>query len=113
MSKATLADRLLAQREFLVEVGPGLKVRLRRPGECEFPRSTPLGLVQAVAVGWEGFSEAVLFGEAIGASDPLAFDLDVWKAWIADKPTALAACCTRLMEVVEAHRATTEAASGN
>lgn len=46
-------------------------------------------IARSVVVDWRGFTEADLLGEAIGASSPQSFDLDVFSEWVDDETLTL------------------------
>lgn len=115
----TLAERVREQRDFVVDLGethPGLKVKLRRPAESEMlalRARDATEVVQAAAVDWEGFTEALLLGPEVGASDTLPFDAEAWSAWVADQAAVVGHCYAKLLEAVNAHLERVKAARGN
>lgn len=110
---ASLAQRILAQRETWCELAAGRGVLLRRPAETDFGRFAALhgpdrsrlivDLVCDHAVNWRGFTEATFLGDAVGASDPLDFDPDVLRLRLADNVAELDACLDHLSKAVEAY----------
>ena len=87
---------LRRQREVTVKLGGAKKVTFLRPAEVEMAkllhgtgdtRTWEVGLaeVQSCVVGWDGFTEADVLGQAVGSSDPLAFDAELWALLVADK----------------------------
>ncbi|UDF33521.1 UNVERIFIED_ORG: hypothetical protein LHJ69_12895 [Shinella sp. XGS7] len=115
----SLAARILAQRETwcdLPEATPGQPARgllLRRPAETDFGRFAGLhgpdrsrrivDLVCDHAVAWRGFTEATFLGDAVGASDPLDFDLEVLRLRLADNVAELEACLAHLSAQVQSY----------
>lgn len=93
-----LIARLAKGRQFVVDLGDGLSITCLRPTETEVMKMTkprdedPETFTIAVenehvakaAIGWEGFTEAALFGESVGSSDPIEFDPKLWAALEAD-----------------------------
>lgn len=109
---ATLVERMLATRDVVVELRPAadgrpaLAVTLRRPAESRILQlrgTVSEADVCTSAVAWSGFSEAELFGAAVGNPDPLPFDADAWAAWVSDNVDAMALCASRLNDAIQAH----------
>jgi len=129
MSAAALIAKLLAQRDSWCELRaaadgkPALAVQLRRPAEAELPdfrrregQAMHQLLTDAVcrqAVGWRGFSEAELLGAAIGSSDELAFDADLWATVVRDRQDWISTAAAHLMEQINAHATARAAAEKN
>ena len=94
---STLLAQLKKRRERSVDLGDGLSVQFLRPAEAEFPSmlattdggqatwSVGIEQVKRCVTGWKGFTEASLLGGAIGSSDPLDFDAEVWAEVCADR----------------------------
>lgn len=105
----SLAARILARREFWVvldEQRPELRVKLRRPAESKIlsmRHGVTLADVQDAAVDWAGVTEADLLGPQHGASDPVPFDAEAWKVWVADSVVIAGRCAARMNEVITAH----------
>jgi len=73
--------RLRAQRERWVDLGRGRHVQVLVLRETEMPSLSRRPLVEIVceqAVGWRGFSEAVIFGAHDGAADEIPFSPVLW-----------------------------------
>lgn len=112
MSDDALIRKLRAQREFWMELAPAadgrpaLRVKLRRPTEWEVARDfasgtrDPMANVRDYTVDWEGFSEATLLGDAIGSSDPLPFDREVWYEASSDRAEWSQPVVAKLVEVI-------------
>lgn len=113
---ASIAERLLAQRQHWVEVAPGKRVRYLRPRETEFASLyggiTPEHVCQQVN-GWEGFTEADLLGSAVGASDPAPFSTELWAEYVLDKTDVLAQVAGAIGEAVNQHLKTRADAAKN
>lgn len=113
---AAIIKQLRDQRSSWCTLQPGVRVRIIRPPETELPqfyKGVELAAVQKYAVGWEGVSTALLFGEAVGSSDPLDFDLALWSEIVADRTAWLEACARHLVEVIDAHLQTMDKQLGN
>lgn len=85
---------------------PALRVKVRRPAEAEtlaFARGTFADGAARVVVGWEGFSEATLFGIAVGSSDPLPFDPDLWAEVVRDRTDWIVKVTERASQLVKEH----------
>ena len=107
MDTKALIARLLEQREFMVDLGEGLRVKVRRPAEAELPdyvlaRSEAATHLRCV-VGWEGFSEATLFGAAVGSSDPLPFNAALWLTAGSDRRDWITLIADAISTAVLAH----------
>lgn len=116
---SALLAKVLAARETWCELRaagdgkPALRVCIRRPPETDFPRLRRLGgvngqaetlaLVSEYAVGWDGFSEAELFGAAVGSSDPLPFDSAAWGEIVRDRVEWVSACIGHIAEEVNTY----------
>lgn len=98
-----LIAKLRAQREFVVEVEPGVSITLRRPAVAEMPElrtMTNLEIAMSYAVGWKGVTEALLLGPAVGAEDDVPFDGELWAEVVADRVDWIKACADRVIDVV-------------
>ena len=103
MSPADLIARLDEQRAFWVPLSEGRRVKLQRPLETEmgaFVEGVGVDAVCQRAVAWEGFSEATFLGAAIGASDPLPFNADLWARWARDHAADTRACLDELVKAI-------------
>lgn len=117
MDALTLIQRLLEARESWVDLGDGLRVKVRRPAEAELhaylkARSDVDTHLRCV-VGWEGFSQATLLGPEVGSSDPIAFDADLWLHAARDRAEWLNAVAAGVAEAMEAHITARKAAAKN
>lgn len=80
-AQALLLQRLRQQRERWVDLGAGLAVQILVLRETEMAKLRSSSLVDLAceqAIGWRGFTEAVLLGAHDGASDPLPFTAELW-----------------------------------
>lgn len=124
MTPDVLIKRLLAQREFSVEVAAGKQIRLRRPAEMDVMGmiqrgddgkvvglAADLADVKRFAVGWEGIAELDLVPS--GASDPVPFDADLFAVLIEDRRDWCAKCCQALVDKVLDHEGLQREARGN
>lgn len=87
MDVAALLARMAEQRAHWVDLGNGLRLRYHRPPEVDmagFTGGVKLEHAVRYACGWEGFTEAVLLGPAVGSSDPVPFAPELWEAWLRD-----------------------------
>lgn len=75
---------------------PAKKVTFQRPTEVEMvsllhgdgdTRTWQVGLdeVKRYTTGWSGFTEADVLGAAVGSSDPIPFDPELWSLLVSDK----------------------------
>lgn len=123
MTPEILIKKLLAQREFWVDLAGGQRVKLRRPAEADVLSllarkdgkvvglSIGLPEIKRFAVDWEGFTEALLIPS--GASDAVPFTADLWACVIEDRAGWVAACSAAIAEKIVEHENRTEAALGN
>ena len=96
MSSKALLAQLRKRREHSVDLGGRRTIKKKSPPEIDFPnflreidgkRVWFIGPddVRKYASGWSGFTEADVLGAAIGSSDPIDFDADLWIEMAADK----------------------------
>lgn len=99
-------EALRKQRLHWVDLGNGLRVQFRRPLEAEM-RLLRAGVqvehVCEYAQGWEGFTEATLLGDAVGASDPVAFAQDLWAEYVRDNLETVSKVAEGIAAAVQAH----------
>lgn len=118
MSRAQeLIAQLKRNRQFVVDLGDGLSVTCLRPTETGISKmSKPLpdnpelltidiehSDVAKAAIGWEGFTEAALFGSTVGSSDPIEFDPDLWAALAEDDRGWFYKVATKMLEAINEH----------
>lgn len=112
-----LIARLLEQRDAWCDLGDGLRVKLRRPAEAELgqvaAKCREAETYLACAVGWDGFSEAALFGAAIGSADPLPFDHDLWMTAARDRGDWIGKVTEHVCNAIFSHRQAREADAKN
>lgn len=116
MDAQALIAQLYAARENWCELQPGVRVRLRRPAEAEMPqfyKGVGIDAVKTYAVAWEGVTGALLFGEAVGSSDAIAFDGALWGVIVTDRSRWAEKCAKHLADAIKAHIEANAAASGN
>lgn len=103
MSQALIA-KLRAQREGTVEVEPGVTLRFRRPidGQMSVMRHLDAEKVCEQLVGWDGVTEALLLGAAVGSSDPLAFTPELALEVVGDRGEWLVKVSAALVAAVTA-----------
>lgn len=109
-------NALRKQRLHWVELGDGLRVQFRRPLEAEMRLLRSGVQVEHVCEyvqGWEGFTEATLLGEALGASDAVAFDADLWAEYVRDHLVIVAKVAEAIAASVQAHLEAKDAAAKN
>lgn len=110
MDAQALIRRLLEQRESRVELQPGVFVTVRRPDEAGLPAwlkdSRQADTYLQCVVGWSGMTEAVLLGPAVGGSEPIEFDAQLWLTAARDRGEWIQAISAHLAQQVEAHMST-------
>lgn len=95
MEPRALLAALKRRREKTIDLGNGKSVTFLRPTEAEMgallevngeQRTWNVGVehVRKFVVGWSGFTAADLLGAAIGSSDPVEFDRELWAEVCAD-----------------------------
>lgn len=102
----SLADQIREQREFWVDLENGLRVKLRRPGECkvtDFSAAPPLHAVVEAAIDWQGFTTATLLGDSVGSSDPIPFDREALAAKLEDKAEWVSILLNEIVDRVNSH----------
>lgn len=108
MDVAALLARMAEQRAHWVELGAGLRMRFHRPPEVDMPAfAGGVKIEHAVryACGWDGFTEAVLLGPAVGSADPVPFAVELWEAWLRDNSQHLPTVTKALADSITTHLA--------
>lgn len=103
MDVQALLKRVAEQRETWVDLGEGKRLKFTRPPEVEMPqfiRGITVEHVVKYARGWDGFSEADFVGAALGSSDPLEFNAELWETYIKDNTKHLKAIVTAMRDAV-------------
>lgn len=111
-----LLQKLRAQREFWVELEPGKRVKLRRPGETEFGRlAGGIGVedVKRCAIAWEGITEADLLGPDVGVEDAVPFEPAVFAEVISDRAAWAELLAKSIADAIVTHLQARKDASGN
>jgi len=122
-----LLAKLRRSREFKCDLGNGLSVTCMRPSESEVARMTkPVAgeadkytihvedeHVRDCVVGWDGFSEAAILGAAVGSSDPIEFDRDLWAELAGDRRMWFYTVAGKMLEAIVAHNEQRAAAAKN
>lgn len=121
MTPAQILRAMEAQREFMVDLGQGRKVSLRRPTELQIqtnfvklqpgdkPEDPPKPILHVdpaqlhrYATGWTGFAESDLIGAA-GSSDPAPFDTVLLQAWLEEHTEHLPTLVQGLLDSIVQH----------
>ncbi|MCW7542018.1 hypothetical protein OOT46_29915 [Aquabacterium sp. A7-Y] len=120
MSADVLIRKLRAQRESWVPVAEGKRVRIIRPPEAEMVRfiadkgmKVEVEHVRDYVTGWSGITEADLLGEAVGSSDEVPFDTELWAEVVADRLAWHKTIATELLRVIAEHRFSLQEAAKN
>lgn len=109
MSTERLIKQILAKREGWVVLDAGLRVKIRRPAEAEMARfdgGLTFDVVSRCVVDWDGFTEADLLGPAIGASDAVPFDAELWAVVAQDHMDWFKPISTALLDAIRTHLGT-------
>lgn len=107
MDAALLIRQFQALRESWVEVAPGKRVKIRRPGEAEIPgffAAVPIDRVKAHVVDWEGFTEADLLGSELAPREPVLFDKALWAEVVSDRAVWFKPAHNALCEAINQHK---------
>lgn len=115
MSKELVAQ-ILAQRESRLELQPGKSVVVRRPSEYEMvaPKSgTSLDFILRYVVGWDGYTEADLLGQAVGSDQPVGWDPAVFAVYLTDRMADIRAIDTHLGGLITAYAKQRESVAKN
>lgn len=126
MDARALLAALKRRRENSVEVAPGKKVSFTRPPESEMGDmliSKPgektgvwvitIDHVKKYATGWSGITEADILGAAVGASDEVAFDSDLWAEMVGDNIEWVTKVANGILKSIVDHLAAQDAAAKN
>lgn len=108
---AAIVKRMREQRMQWVELGNDKAVRIIRPSEVDVGEhlvrhGTVLvthAHVVMFAQDWRGFTEADLLGAALGASDPLVFDKDLWNEYSCDRTKVCSKVSSAILHAVVEH----------
>lgn len=109
----SLVDKIRKARESMVEVG-GYTFTVRRPTDVEMMELRATGGVARLfpfVLGWEGVKEIDLIPG--GDPHPLAFDADVCKEWLADRPDLFGPLIDAILGSYRTHAAALEDAAKN
>ncbi|HQK89327.1 MAG TPA: hypothetical protein PLU25_17020 [Acidobacteriota bacterium] len=103
--------RFQKSRESRVEAG-GHGFTIRRPTSLDVVRARSTGSVGidftlAYVVGWDQVNESDLLPG--GDPEPVAFDADLFRAWVAERPDLWGPLSTAVMEAYQRHEEATEA----
>lgn len=117
MDAQALIKRIRAGREVWLELEPASgsgddakpakRVRIRRPAEAEMRTFLVQSRAEAavgVVVGWDGFTEADLLGDSVGAADAVSFDADLWAEVVRDRADWISLVTDRAVALVQAHQ---------
>lgn len=111
-----LVARLLAGREFDVELGAGRRLRLRRPPEVRLGalvRGLEFEDVVACTVGWSGITEADLLGATVGSDAAIEWRPGRVAEVLGERSDWCGLAAVELMKRIAGHLDATKAARGN
>lgn len=112
------AAALRKRREKWVDTDEGKRVQFRRPTESEMgahlevrgqgESATSTWVIRnddvfKYVVGWEGYTEADILGAAVGASDPLPFDADLFREFALDNVDLLGKVAKGILDSILAY----------
>jgi len=116
-----LDARLLKARESICSVGERMKFIVRRPTQLEHAQRrhrcngddllVAYDTIQNCVTGWEGVLESDI--EPQGASDAVPFDLQLFRAWIADRPDLWRPIWEHVLEALDGYQKRLEVLQGN
>ena len=107
-----LLDKMRKAREKRVEVD-GHAFTILRPTDADavaMAGRPPLEFVERFVVGWDMTELDLVPG---GMAEPVAFDADVWIAWVRDHPEVWDALGMAILDAYESHVKAREAAAKN
>lgn len=110
MNAASLIARMREQRQSTVDLGDGLAVTIIRPAESDIrafsgpTRPSDLDVARKYVVGWKGFTEATLLGEAVGSTDEIAFSQELWEEAVADRLDWVHKVVMAVIEAIQRHQ---------
>lgn len=127
MADKALLAQLRKSREISVDLGDGLAVTYLRPQPEKLvdmgivtlnqigPPTVRVSIdhVQKLVNGWSGFSAATFLGAAVGSSDPLDFDADIWAEVSPDHPEWTGKIALSILEAIVEHNKKNEGAAKN
>lgn len=124
MTNDGLIAALKRRREKWIDVAEGKRVKITRPPETEMGAllkvdgdrklwAVGIEQVQRYVVGWEGYTEADLLGEGVGASDPLPFDAELWRLVCADDVELMTKVADGILNAVVGHLAAKDESAKN
>lgn len=126
MDAKILLETMRNQRKRWVQIRDGKEVQILLPTEYEVLRHFvepgepgKLNLkadyeeVKTFVVGWKGFTEADFLTAAVGSSDPIAFDADLWAAYVADNLECVRKVAQALLEGIGQRTLSREADAKN
>lgn len=106
MDNAALIARMAEQRTRWADLPDGRRVQFRRPLETDFGKFVGGVTVEHVceyACGWSGFTEATLLGDAVGASDAVAFAPELWAAYVRDHSDEARSVISAIVAAISEH----------
>lgn len=114
MSRELIA-RIRKSRETEVKIEKYTFI-VRRPTDVEAVELSrgsagPADVAQKHVIGWKGVTEDDVVGG--GGSDPVAFDVDLWREWCSDRPAFWAPIAEAALKAYEAHAKDQETAAKN
>ena len=105
---ASLLEQLRSARTFSVEVLPGQpnkRLRFLRPTAAQMPRLRG-GITQELlaehALPWEGITEADVLPGGIGGDSPAAFDAELLRELLEDRPAWFKAAAEGMVDQINA-----------
>jgi hypothetical protein len=114
MEKAALRAQIRAARLVKFQIDDKHSVTILRPNETEIPRfmrrdegglrlQAEIEEVCEFVVDWSGFTEADFLPPGVGASDPVPFDSDLWRDYVADRARLCKDVAERLLQIISEH----------
>jgi len=116
MDQSALIAKMAEQRSRWVSLKDGKRVRFRRPLETEFGKfraGVTVDHLCEYVFDWEGFTEADLLGPAIGASDAVAFDPELWSTVVRDRIDYVQPIAEGIVAAITEHLEARETAGKN
>lgn len=110
-----LAEKIRKARQSRVQSGAFTFI-ITRPTDIEMlefrgQKLKQRDILELFVVGWEGFKESDLYSG--GTGEPVEFNAEIWKEWIADRPEHWTPITNAIIESYKQHEMQMEESSKN
>jgi hypothetical protein len=121
MDAPLLTSRLTKARDSVCKVGERMQFTVRRPTQMEDSERRrrvhgdemllAFESIKACVIGWDGVLEKDI--ERNGANDPVKFDPELWRSWVADRPDLWLPIWEHVMKELAEYAVASEQQRGN